>query len=624
VTPNEVPVASKFTLSQPITDKDHVKGPENATVTIVEYGDYECLYCGQAEYVMEEIQDRGIGEIRFVFRHFPNRLVHPRARLAAEAAEAAGTQGKFWEMHRLLFENQEHLEREHLLEYAAALDLDLERFTQELDEHVHADRIRSDFRSGVASGVRGTPTWFINGVRYDGAWDAESLLELIRKPMGMRIAEIGQAFTRMAASGGLMILLFSALALLWANSGLSDLYHQIWNLDLGIELGSFRLNEHLLHWVNDGLMAIFFLIVGLEIKRELTEGELDSRRKATLPMVAALGGMVAPVLFYVLINIGDPASLRGWGIPMATDIAFALAILIALGGRVPLSLKVFFTAMAIVDDIGAIVVLGIFYASDLNLVALGFAALILLALLLLNRWRVFSPIPYSILGIGLWLAFELGGLHPTIAGVLLALLIPRREHPSLERLLAQADTVLHRYSYEEAVEEDRNMAIIDTLQTIVRRLEPPAERLEHSLHPWTTYLILPLFALANAGVSLGDSLSDMLEPVSLGIILGLGLGKPLGISLFSFVAIRMGVAELPRGVAWPQFISASFLAGIGFTVSLFFTSAAFEDPALLASAKLGILAASLLSAVLGYVALRVTSPSYEGTSTIGQEPAAAA
>lgn len=612
-------MASRFSLSDPVGGRDHIKGPVDAAVTIVEYGDYECPYCGQAEFVIDEIEDRGVGDIRVVYRHFPNRLAHPRARLAAEAAEAAGVQGKFWEMHRLLFENQDRLEREHLDIYAHRLALDMPRFRRELDEHMHAGKVRDDFRGGVRSGVRGTPTWFIDGVRYDGAWDAESLLDRVRRPMGVRIQEIGQEFTRMAASGGLMILLFSVIALLWANSGLAGEYSRLWGMDFGIRLGGLELVEHLLEWVNDGLMAVFFFVVGLEIKRELTEGELNSPRKAALPIVGALGGMTLPVLIYVAFASGSPRLLRGWGIPMATDVAFALAVLTVLRGRIPLSLRVFFTAMAIVDDLGAILVLGIFYSEKLNLAAMAAALGLLLILILFNRWRVFSPIPYVVVGMALWLAFLFSGLHPTIAGVLLAIMIPRRAHPRLDRLLAQADTVLHRYEYGEEGDESMEEALSRTLQTIVGRIEPPARRLEHGLHPWTTYMILPIFALANAGVNLRGSLAELMHPVSLGIMIGLTVGKPIGIAAMSFVAAKLGIAELPRGVGWRQFISANVLAGIGFTVSLFITSAAFDDPALQASAKLGILAASTVAAVLGYLALSVLSPSYQGTTSAAND-----
>ncbi len=615
--------APVYRLSVPVGEGDHARGPQDAKVTVVEYGDYECSYCGQAEFAIEEIQDRGIGEVRFVYRHFPNRLVHPRARLAAEAAEAAGAQGKFWEMHRLLFDHQERLEEQDLYEYARALGLDMERFGRELKERAYADRVRQQFRGGFDSGVRGTPTWFINGIRYDGAWDAESLLEAIRKPLGVRIRELGQEFARMAASGGLMILVFSLLALFWANSARGQGYSQLWDTYLGIQLGDLSLKESLLHWVNDGLMAIFFFVVGLEIKREVTTGELNSRSKAALPLVAAAGGMIFPALIYVAFNRGDPAALQGWGIPVATDIAFALAILTVLRGRIPTSLRVFFTAMAIADDLGAIVVLALFYSKDLSLVSLGVGAVLLLGLFLLNRWRVYSPLPYALIGLGLWLAFLQSGIHPTIAGVLLAITIPTRGQVHIDRLLGQVDTVLNRYDYSEVDDESKERATARTLKTILERIEPPAQRLEHSLQPWTTYLILPIFALANAGLELGGSAAELLRPVSLGVILGLALGKPIGISVLSWLAIRLGIAELPRGVRWSQFISASVLAGIGFTVSLFITGAAFDAPALQASAKLGILAASVLSAVVGFVALAATSPHYDMMTGTAPEPASA-
>ena len=611
-------------LSVPISADDHVLGPDDAAITILEYGDYECPYCGRAYFVVEELQARDIGGIQFVFRHFPNRLVHPRARLAAEAAEAAGAQGKFWEMHRLLFENQERLEEEHLFEYAQQLDLDLDRFGHDLKEHTYADRLRRDFRSGTESGVRGTPTWFIDGARYDGAWDTESLRDTIRRPMGMRLQEIGQEFARMAASGGLMILIASLLALFLANSAVAQVFERLWQMDLGVVFGQLSLSKHLAHWVNDGLMAIFFFVVGLEIKRELTIGELDTPKKAALPMIAALGGMVLPALIYAGLNRGDPAAVRGWGIPMATDIAFALALLAVLGGRVPLSLRVFFTAMAIVDDLGAIVVLALFYSEDLQLASLAVGAALFLVLLLLNRWRVFSPIPYALVGFGLWLAFLQSGVHPTIAGVLLALTIPTRGHANLDLLLAQTDTVLNRYEYGGAGDEDdKEQVVAGTLKTVLDRIEPPAQRLAHSLQPWTTYLVLPIFALANAGVALSASPSDLLAPASLGVILGLVVGKPLGVTLFAWIGVRFGLVELPRGVGWGQFISASLLAGIGFTVSLFITGAAFSDPALQATAKLGILTGSVIAAVAGFAMLWLTSPRYDTISSAGREPVAA-
>lgn len=604
--------SSRFELTASINEEDHAIGSPEAPVTIVEYGDYECPYCGRAEYQLDELQERTGNQVRIVFRHFPNRMVHPNAKLAAEAAEAAGAQGKFWEMHHLLFENQDKLAEQDLYQYAQQLTLDMDQFRHDLEQHTFAGKVRQQFRSGIQSGVRGTPTWFINGARYEGAWDAESLLEAIQKPLGMRLSELGHEFSRMAASGGLLLLVMSLLALLWANSSAADGYFKFWQMDLGFSFGQFSLSKHLYEWVNDALMVIFFFVIGLEIKREVTAGELNSLRKASMPLAAAAGGMLAPAMIYLLLNSSDPAAASGWGIPVATDIAFTLGLLTVLQGRIPLSLKVFFTAMAIADDLGAILVIALFYSSDLSLASLALAGAILLLLIFFNRARIFSPLPYAIAGVALWLAFLQSGIHPTIAGVLLALTIPTRSRANLPRLLEQTDTVLNRYDYSETDEESQEQALTRTLKTILDRLEPPAQRLEHQLQPWTTYLILPIFALANAGISLQGSLvNGLMNPVSLGIVLGLVLGKPLGISLFAWLAHRVGLAELPRGISWTQFFSASILAGIGFTMSLFITGAAFEANDMLNSAKLGILIGSVLAAVLGYAALNAASPRFD-------------
>ena len=610
-------------LIPPVSDRDHSKGPEDSRVTLVEYGDYECPYCGQAENSVHEIQERTGDAVRLVFRHFPNRTVHPHARMAAEAAEAAGEQGKFWEMHDLLFAHQDHLEDYDIFDYARELDLDMEQFETAINEHTHSKKIREDFRSGIESGVQGTPTWFINGSRYDGAWDPESLLEAVRKPMGVRISALTSEFTRLAASGGLMLLIFSALALFWANSPFAESYVEFWHTEAGFSLGNLHLQRSLLEWVNEGLMVIFFFVLGLEIKREVTAGELASPKKAALPIAAAVGGMVVPALIYTAFNSSNPIAMQGWAIPVATDIAFTLGILTILGGRIPLSLKIFFTAMAIADDVGGILVIALFYTSEINVTALFVAALFFAALLILNRWRVFSPLPYSLLGIGLWVAFLNSGVHPTIAGVLLAVTIPTRSPPNVSRLMAQTDTVLNRYEYGET--EVREQALVRALKTVLERMEPPAQRLEHELQPWVTYLILPIFALANAGVPLGgaDGLA-LLNPVSLGIILGLVLGKPIGVAAFAWLAARSGLAEKPLDISWRQFLSASVLAGIGFTISIFIAQAAFNDPRLLSNAKIGILAGSIIAAGIGWGLLYLTSPHYDTVTEAKAEPAPAA
>jgi NhaA family Na+:H+ antiporter len=510
-----------------------------------------------------------------------------------------------------VFNNQQDMGYDSLIKHAESLDLDIERFKRELDDGVYIEKVKNDFQSGIRSGVNGTPTFFINGLRYDGAWDLESLIEAIEKPLGVRINLLAQEFMRLAASGGIILLVASILAMLWANSPFSDGFFHFWETSLSINLGSFHLSEHLVEWVNDGLMAIFFFVVGLEIKREIQTGELASPRKAALPIMGAIGGMVVPALFYLIFNLGNPETVGGWGVPMATDIAFTLGILTLLGSRAPLSLKVFFTALAIADDIGGILVIALFYSEGITWLYLGIAVAILVLLIGLNLSRVYNKVPYAILGLGLWFAFLESGVHPTLAGVLLAMTIPSRSPADSRTLLAQAVTVMDEVEnlQDDDKKELRRLSVVQTLEVILERLQSPAQRLERDLTPLTTFIILPIFALANAGVALRlMTINDLFSPVSLGIMFGLVVGKPLGISFFSWIALRSGMAELPGDVNFRQLVSSSFLAGVGFTLSLFISGAAFKDPAVLASAKLGVIVASLLAAALGWIFMTINSP----------------
>ncbi len=611
--------AEKARLVLPVSESDHSQGPADALVTLVEYGDYQCPHCRLVYYNIRELQARLGDQLQYVYRHLPVSSMHPDAQLAAEAAEAAAAQGKFWEMHDKLYQNDE-LDLAHLFTYANEVGLDMDQFRRDLEEHSYAEDVRKDFNGGIRSGVNGTPTFFLNGERYDGAWDLESLVELVQKPLGLRVRLLTQDFARLAASGGIVLLFCTLIALLWRNSPWGDTYVHFWETKLSITLAGWTLSESLLHWINDGLMVIFFFVVGLEIKRELIAGELASPRRAALPVAGAIGGMLFPAAVFLLFNAGTPAE-RGWGIPMATDIAFTLGILTMLGGRIPLALKVFFTALAIADDLGAILVIALFYTSEVSLLALGIAALFLVGLVGLNRARVYSPVPYAVLGIGLWLAFLESGVHPTIAGVLLAITIPTRSPANMRTMLAQVVTLLQ--SFELPVEwreqvDSRRQAAVSTLEEITERMQSPARRLEERLAPWTTYLILPLFALANAGVVIDpDAINTLVTPLSLGVILGLVVGKTLGITLLTAGSVRLGLASLPGGVNWAQFVSASMLAGIGFTMSLFISGAAFEnDPALQEAAKLAILVASIVAAIIGSTLLYLTSPSAEGTSSM--------
>jgi NhaA family Na+:H+ antiporter len=398
------------------------------------------------------------------------------------------------------------------------------------------------------------------------------------------------------------------VALFWANSPWSDSYQSIWQTNLAINLGGFSIDKPLLLWINDGLMAIFFFVVGLEIKRELLVGELSSLRQAVFPLAAAVGGMIAPAAIFIALNVGQVGE-SGWGIPMATDIAFALGILALLGKRAPLALKIFLTAVAIVDDIGAVLVIALFYTDKIVWASLAVAAVVLVLLFIINRRCVRRPLPYAILGVILWLAFLKSGVHATVAGVLLAMTIPASTVIDRKGYLDRTRIYLERFEEEgvrngETFTTKKQRALLQAIENGTHLVEAPLQRLEHALHPWVAFAIMPVFALANAGVILPPDLLDTLtNPITLGIIGGLVLGKQVGITFMAWLVTRLGISQKINGVSWRQIYGASLLAGIGFTMSLFISNLAFSDPALLANAKVGILVASAISAVLGWVIL---------------------
>jgi NhaA family Na+:H+ antiporter len=430
-------------------------------------------------------------------------------------------------------------------------------------------------------------------------------------------------FTRLQASSGILLLTATVLALLWANSAWSASYFELWDTYLSISLGDLTLKETLLHWVNDGLMVIFFFLVGMEIKREILVGELASPRRAALPLVAAIGGMLLPAIIYLAFNAGGVAQ-DGWGIPMATDIAFMLGLLTVLGSRVPVSLKVFFTALAIADDLGAVLVIALFYSGEIQWIALAIGGVFLLALIALNLLGTRQPLPYILLGVGLWLAFLESGIHPTIAGVLLAMTIPARTESPASAYQAQCTAALSGLGDDDAEWEvdagRRQQAAAQTLEVIAERIQSPLQRLERTLNPWVAYLIVPIFAFANAGVDVrGNLLAALTSPLGLGIMAGLVLGKALGITLFAWLAVRLRIAQLPFGVTWPLLFGTSWLAGIGFTMALFIASSAFKgSPELLAAAKMAILAASLLASAIGFALVTLTNSAREGVSSMDE------
>jgi NhaA family Na+:H+ antiporter len=406
-------------------------------------------------------------------------------------------------------------------------------------------------------------------------------------------------------AGGVALLAAAAVALIWANSPWSDSYETLLTTELSFRVGSYEIAEDLHHWVNDALMALFFFVVGLEVKRELAHGELSDPRKAAFPSVAAVGGMVVPALIYTAFNLGGDGS-AGWGIPMATDIAFAVGVLALFGNRIHPSLKVFLLSLAVADDIGAIVVIALFYTSNLNVVALLIAAGLLGVVALLRALRVIWMPLYVLVGAAVWLATYESGVHATIAGVALGLITPMRPRrdPSQDPV-GSLDPDPVRLEDSESEGFAPNEVRAWRLRTQER--VAVGEYLEHVLHPWTSFVVVPIFALVNAGVSLtGDDISNALSsPVTLGIVAGLVVGKLAGISLFAYAAQRIGFAEVPEGVPGRQIVAAAAIAGIGFTVSLFIAELAFDEAVLIDEAKVGILVASVLAAGLGALVLRL-------------------
>ncbi|MFQ2090970.1 Na+/H+ antiporter NhaA [Aeromonas taiwanensis] len=392
------------------------------------------------------------------------------------------------------------------------------------------------------------------------------------------MSDVFKRFLKLESASGIILILAALVAIGLANSALAQHYQSFLNTEVQVRIAALDINKPLLLWINDGFMAIFFLLVGLEVKREMLEGALSSRVQATFPAIAAVGGMLAPALIYSFFNYGDEATRAGWAIPAATDIAFALGVMALLGKRVPTSLKVFLLALAIMDDLGVIVIIALFYTQQLSLSALAIGVAATLTLLWMNRRGEDRIGLYMLVGLVLWVAVLKSGVHATLAGVIVGFMIPLNS----------------------------------------KRYASPLKHLEHVLHPWSAFLILPLFAFANAGVSLeGISLSALLSPLPMGIILGLFVGKPLGIFSISWLAVKLGVAQLPKGVNFKQIFAVSILCGIGFTMSMFIASLAFEHGGVDygSYSRLGILAGSTLAAVAGYIALRISLPRGEANQS---------
>jgi NhaA family Na+:H+ antiporter len=414
-----------------------------------------------------------------------------------------------------------------------------------------------------------------------------------------RVLSPVERFLSIEAASGILLLLAALVALLWANSPWRASYQALWHLRLGVRLGSLAFERDLHFWINDGLMAVFFFVIGLEIRRELYAGELSDRRRAVLPLVAAAGGMLVPAGLYLGFNGAGPAA-HGWGVPMATDIAFAVGVLALLGKRVPPSLRVLLLTLAVVDDLGAILVIAAFYSSGIGLVGLLIAAVGVALVLGMQKVGVRAPLLYLAPAVVVWAGAIRAGVHPTLAGVAIGLLTPVRAWYGAGRFLEQADASVQAIRVQGDLDGRGMMPHLDALDEARREAVAPVERLEHALHGWVAYLIMPLFAFANAGVSLGSaSLEGAGLTTFLGIMFGLALGKPMGVLALSWLAVKLRLGALPSGLGWRHLVVLGLVAGIGFTMALFIAGLAFDDEGLLETAKLAILCGSALAAVAG-------------------------
>jgi NhaA family Na+:H+ antiporter len=586
-------------LDRPVDEHhDHVLGPTNAPITVVEYGSYACRFCQAANERIIELRAEFGERLRYVFRHRPisgRELAHK----AAALVERAKTPDDFWRAHVALMDCGEGLTEEKLTRIAREFGLDDESRSEQARE-----RVAEDTASAAASGVFVTPSFFINGRRYEGAWDSISFRDALEGSLGHRVRSAALEFARWAPSAGVLLLLATILAVVLSNSALARQFQSVWDAYLGISIAEHEFKLSLLHWINDGLLTIFFLVVGLEIKREFTVGHLATRESAALPIAAAIGGLALPALLYRLV-IPDGPLAHGWGVPMSTDTAFAIALIAMMGRRVPVELRIFLTAAAIVDDIGAIIVVAIFYSAKLHLGWLACAVGIAVILALLNRAHVYRLSPYLFLGAILWFCVFSGGIHATLAGVVLALFIPTLPPPNLNALVAQANAIFVAESRHgaEVLRHGPSTPALHALDTIHDRLESPADRLLRRAAPRSSYIVLPIFALANAGVSVSATSLEGHSELMLAITLGLLLGKPIGLTLASYAAVKLGWAVKPSEYSWRQLFGAGALGGIGFTMSLFIASEAFRAPDDFAAAKIAIFGASILSAILGMAIL---------------------
>lgn len=584
---------------------DHALGAEGAEITLVEYGSYHCPFCQAAHEVIANLRDRFGDRMRYVFRHRPI-TGDETARHAAELAEYAHeSTGQYWEAHDALMKLGPRLQQKDCDALAAELRLPPGDKASEEAWRRARTKVEEDIDSARRSGALVSPTFFINNRRYEGPWDESSLAEAMLGSLGHRVQTAALDFARWAPSTALLLLLMSILALATGNSSLGPTVEAFWRMPVGLMAGDVTFRLPLRDWINDGLLTVFFMVVGLEIKREFTVGRLATSRAAGLPVAAAIGGMLVPALIYLMIVPSGPLR-AGWAIPTTTDTAFAVALIALLGSRVPVELRIYLTAAVIVDDLVAIALVAVFYSAHFDASCAAAAVLVTALLAFLNRSGVYGPLPYALLGIVLWGCLHGAGLHATLAGVILAVVIPTRPPANLAALMAQAEAVLQEeleVSREKVLRHGPSEPTLRAVDAIHDRIESPADKLLRSVEPWSSYFVLPVFAFANAGLALSTGMIEGRESLILAIVLGLVLGKPIGMLVAAAIAVRAGLAVKPDAYSWRQLAGAGALAGIGFTMSLYISAKAFPDEADFTAAKIGVFLASLIAGGLGTMVL---------------------
>jgi Na+:H+ antiporter, NhaA family len=597
--------------------RDHAlgDGARNGRMTVLIYGDYLCPYCRRLGQVLDRLR-RALGErMVYVFRHHPNERAHPGSELASIAAEAAGHQGRFWEMHDALFEREPTLvDKQCLLQIAVSIGLNLERFERDLDDPKLRQRIQEDLADGHRNAVTATPTIFIDGVRYDGAWDFHSMLEVLERPIGVQVQRTARAFANLPTSAALVVLIAAGAAIACANSPLQSAYHHFLNAQFGIGPTSGGLSLSVGQWCSEGLLAIFYVILGLEIRRELTLGSLANWRAALAPLLAGVSGIVVPAGVYLTLNSG--ATAAGWPIPADTGIPFALGVLVVFGTRASAGLKVFVATYGIANDCASTLILALLHprAISLEWLLVAFGAVATMAMF--TRWRIYTVWPYLVAALGLWLSLHLAGVSGALSGLALAAFLPTWPAPAAGPLLAQAASALAELEHaeHELRRSGKSQRCLEkepvwdwatrNLLAAADRLLSPAERIERATEPWSTYFVLPVFAFTATGVALAaDFHAHDAARVFFGVVLAIAVGKPLGIILTVWTAAKAKIALPPADAAPLAFLGAAFLCGISDPFSFYLADQAFQTGAYASVAKLGVLTGSGVAAAFGAILL---------------------